>query len=56
MSLMFNRIEGPIDEQMCALLQYTPFAPEGLFASIDLCKHEKENKGRALHKNSPHCQ
>lgn len=32
---MFNLIEGPIDEQTCALFQYTPLAPFGLLVSID---------------------
>jgi hypothetical protein len=36
-SLVFNRMEGPIDEHICALFQYTPFAPDGLFASADFC-------------------
>lgn len=31
-------MEGPIAEQMCALFQYTPLAPEGLLASMDFCK------------------
>jgi hypothetical protein len=30
-------MEGPIDEHICALFQYTPFAPDGLFASADFC-------------------
>lgn len=42
---MFNRTEGPIDEQICALFQYTPLAPEGLFVSTDLCIYKRtENK------------
>lgn len=36
-SLMFNLMDGPIDEHMCALFQYTPFAPFGLFVSTDFC-------------------
>lgn len=40
---MFNRMEGPIDEQMCALFQYTPLAPFGLFASIDFCQINTKN-------------
>lgn len=35
---MFNLIEGPIDVHICALFQYTPFAPFGLFVSIDFCQ------------------
>jgi len=35
---MFNLIEGPMDEHMWALFQYTPLAPEGLFASTDFCE------------------
>lgn len=35
---MFNRIDGPIDEHTWALFQYTPLAPDGLFASTDFWK------------------
>lgn len=31
-----------MDEHTCALFQYTPFAPDGLFASIDFCTKRKK--------------
>lgn len=33
-----------MDEHTCALFQYTPFAPDGLFVSIDFCKKQIHTK------------
>lgn len=45
---MFNLIEGPIAD-MCALLQYTPLTPDGLFASTDFCKNMAINQNSKPH-------
>lgn len=44
MSLMFRRRDGPIDEHIWALFQYTPLAPEGLFVSTDFCTQQAKQQ------------
>jgi len=41
-------MEGPIDEHICALFQYTPFAPDGLFASTDFCKLQQQTINKSV--------
>lgn len=41
---MFSRTEGPIDEHIWALFQYTPFALDGLFVSTDFCTECTDSK------------
>lgn len=54
MSFMFSRMDGPIDEHMCALFQYTPLAPDGLFASTDFYKKGKKKKRSTGHSWAAH--
>jgi hypothetical protein len=41
---MFSLIEGPIDEHTYAVFQYIPFAPDGLFLSIERWKEKAKGK------------
>lgn len=52
-----TRSEGPMVVHTYMLFQYTPFAPGGLFASIDSCSERPSSKDKYAHgRYMPHEQ